>query len=602
MEQENVILVLLEAEHITKRYSEKVLLEDVSLSLQEGEKVGLIGVNGTGKTTLLKILAGVEEPDSGTVSRYGTIRVSYLPQNPDFQPGTTVLEQVEKGISPDADGQGYEGKAMLTRLGITDFAADVISLSGGQKKRVAIAAALAHPCDVLIMDEPTNHLDSEMVAWLEEYLQKFRGALLLVTHDRYFLDRVTNRIVEIDRGSVYSYTANYSGFLALKAEREEMAAATERKRQSLLKKELEWAARGARARGTKSQYRLDRLEELKAGGPAAAEEELTMSSVASRLGKKIIEAENISKGYGEAPLFTGFSLLIPRDARIGIIGPNGCGKSTLMKTLGGRIQPDSGTVTVGETVRVGYFAQESEEMDTSLRVIDYLRGFGEILETPDGKITAAQMLERFLFPPALHYTEIFRLSGGERRRLYLLGILMTAPNVLLLDEPTNDLDISTLRVLEDYLEDFPGAVLAVSHDRYFLDRVADEILSFEDGEIRRTIGGYTDWLETVGRKNPTKPTEKKEEARSSWKNREQKLKFSYKEEREYETIDADIAALEEKIAQTEAGIAQNATDFGKLEELLARKSELEAELDAKTERWVYLNELAEKIAEQNRKE
>lgn len=595
-------MVLLEAEHITKRYSEKVLLEDVSLSLQEGEKVGLIGVNGTGKTTLLKILAGVEEPDSGTVSRYGTIRVSYLPQNPDFQPGTTVLEQVEKGISPDADGQGYEGKAMLTRLGITDFAADVISLSGGQKKRVAIAAALAHPCDVLIMDEPTNHLDSEMVAWLEEYLQKFRGALLLVTHDRYFLDRVTNRIVEIDRGSVYSYTANYSGFLALKAEREEMAAATERKRQSLLKKELEWAARGARARGTKSQYRLDRLEELKAGGPAAAEEELTMSSVASRLGKKIIEAENISKGYGEAPLFTGFSLLIPRDARIGIIGPNGCGKSTLMKTLGGRIQPDSGTVTVGETVRVGYFAQESEEMDTSLRVIDYLRGFGEILETPDGKITAAQMLERFLFPPALHYTEIFRLSGGERRRLYLLGILMTAPNVLLLDEPTNDLDISTLRVLEDYLEDFPGAVLAVSHDRYFLDRVADEILSFEDGEIRRTIGGYTDWLETVGRKNPTKPTEKKEEARSSWKNREQKLKFSYKEEREYETIDADIAALEEKIAQTEAGIAQNATDFGKLEELLARKSELEAELDAKTERWVYLNELAEKIAEQNRKE
>jgi ATP-binding cassette subfamily F protein uup len=594
-------LILLAAENIKKRYSEKTLLEGVNLNLSEGEKTGLIGVNGTGKTTFLRIIAGVETPDKGTVSRFGKIRVSYLPQNPDFQPGLTVLQQVERGISADvSESVGYEGKAMLTRLGITDFDAEVSTLSGGQKKRVAIAAALAHPCDILIMDEPTNHLDSEMVAWLEEYLRKFKGALLLVTHDRYFLDRVTNQIAELDQGFLYLYQANYSGFLALKAEREEMAAASERKRQSLLKKELEWAARGARARGTKSQYRLDRLEELKQGGMAMPSGELTLESIASRLGRKVIEAENISKGYGARILFSDFDLLIQRDARIGIIGPNGCGKSTLMKTLGGLIAPDTGKVEMGETVKIGFFSQESEEMDSSLRVIDYLRSFGEILETPDGKITASQMLERFLFPPIQHYTEIFRLSGGERRRLFLLGILMGAPNVLLLDEPTNDLDISTLRILEDYLESFPGAVLAVSHDRYFLDRVADEILSFEQGTICRTLGGYTDWLENHQALEAEKTPVKKETSQQQRRSREQKLKFTYKEQKEYETIDADIAALEQQIAETEAEIAAKSSDFSALEELLAKKAELEVALEQKTDRWLYLTDLAERIEAQNK--
>ncbi|MGI5893313.1 MAG: ABC-F family ATP-binding cassette domain-containing protein [Candidatus Merdivicinus sp.] len=594
-------MILLAAENIKKRYSEKTLLEGVNLNLSEGEKTGLIGVNGTGKTTFLRIIAGVETPDKGTVSRFGKIRVSYLPQNPDFQPGLTVLQQVERGISADvSESVGYEGKAMLTRLGITDFDAEVSTLSGGQKKRVAIAAALAHPCDILIMDEPTNHLDSEMVAWLEEYLRKFKGALLLVTHDRYFLDRVTNQIAELDQGFLYLYQANYSGFLALKAEREEMAAASERKRQSLLKKELEWAARGARARGTKSQYRLDRLEELKQGGMAMPSGELTLESIASRLGRKVIEAENISKGYGARILFSDFDLLIQRDARIGIIGPNGCGKSTLMKTLGGLIAPDTGKVEMGETVKIGFFSQESEEMDSSLRVIDYLRSFGEILETPDGKITASQMLERFLFPPIQHYTEIFRLSGGERRRLFLLGILMGAPNVLLLDEPTNDLDISTLRILEDYLESFPGAVLAVSHDRYFLDRVADEILSFEQGTICRTLGGYTDWLENHQALEAEKTPVKKETSQQQRRSREQKLKFTYKEQKEYETIDADIAALEQQIAETEAEIAAKSSDFSALEELLAKKAELEVALEQKTDRWLYLTDLAERIEAQNK--
>lgn len=593
-------MILLSAEKIVKRYSEKILLEGVSLNLLEGEKTGLIGVNGTGKTTLLRIVAGVEQPDEGTVSRFGKVRVSYLPQNPDFAPGTTVLEQVEKGISPDiTDHAGYEGKSMLTRLGITDFDADVSTLSGGQKKRVAIAAALSHPCEILIMDEPTNHLDSEMVRWLEEYLRKFSGALLLVTHDRYFLDRVTNRIAELDNGKLYTYQANYSGFLALKAEREEMAAATARKRQSLLKKELEWAARGARARGTKSQYRLDRLEELKGEEAPLPESGLALQSVASRLGRKVIEAHGISKGFAGRTLFADFDLLIQRDARIGIIGPNGCGKTTLMKVLGGVLPPDTGTVETGGTVKAGYFSQESEEMDTSLRVIDYLRSFGEVLETPDGKITASQMLERFLFPPALHYTQIFRLSGGERRRLYLLGVLMGAPNVLLLDEPTNDLDIMTLRVLEDYLESFPGAVIAVSHDRYFLDRVAEELLCFEDGAITRTIGGYTDWLESHPVESRPAVSPKKEEGARYKPNHEPKLRFSFKEQREYETIDEDIAALEQQIAQTESEIEANASDFSRLEELLARKGELETALEQKTERWLYLTDLAERIEAQN---
>ena len=593
-------LILLAAETIVKNYSEKTLLEGVSLNLGEGEKVGVIGVNGTGKTTLLRIIAGEEPPDSGKVSRFGAVRVSYLPQNPVFEEGTSVLHQVEKGISPDVlESREFEAKSILTRLGITDFDADVSRLSGGQKKRVAIAAALVHPCEVLILDEPTNHLDSEMVAWLEERLKKYTGALLMVTHDRYFLDRVTNRIVEIDNGQLYSYQANYSGFLALKAEREEMAAASERKRQSLLKKELEWAARGARARGTKSQYRLDRLEDLKTSSGGGQDVTLALSSAASRLGKTIIEAENIGKSYGGAPLFSGFDLLVQRDARIGLIGPNGCGKSTLMAVLAGRLQPDTGRVIIGATVRIGFFSQEGREMDPSQKVIDYLRGYGETLDTGSGRLTAAQMLEKFLFPPALHYTEIRRLSGGERRRLFLLGILMEAPNVLFLDEPTNDLDISTLRILEDYLEGFPGAVVAVSHDRYFLDRVADTICAFQpDGSIRRCLGGYTDYLARQEETASVQAREKKPESRYRGAH-EQKLKFTFKEQKEYETIDRDLEELEARIAETDRLLGENASDFQKLQELTARKEALSAELDRKTERWIYLTELAEKIGAQD---
>lgn len=591
-------MVVLAAENIYKNYSEKTLLEGVSLNLSEGEKVGVIGVNGTGKTTFLRILAGDEQPDSGKVSRFGTVRVSYLPQNPVFETGTSVLEQVEKGLSPDlAESKEFEAKSILTRLGITDFDADVSLLSGGQKKRVSIAAALIRPCEVLILDEPTNHLDSEMVSWLEEQLKKYAGALLMVTHDRYFLDRVTTRIVEIDNGKLYSYDANYSGFLELKAQREEMAAASERKRQSLLKKELEWAARGARARGTKSQYRLDRLEELKSASGQNQTEGLEFSSVTSRLGKTIIEAEGISKGYGGRPLFSDFSLLVQRDARIGIVGPNGCGKSTLLEVLSGRQEPDRGKVVIGSTVRIGYFSQEGKELDPEQKVIDYLRGFGENLDTDEGRLTAAQMLEKFLFPPALHYTEIRRLSGGERRRLFLLGILMGAPNVLILDEPTNDLDISTLRVLEDYLESFQGAVLTVSHDRYFLDRVVDTICAFQpDVGIRRYLGGYTDYL--AQREEQTAPAREKKTESKYRGSHEQKLKFTYKEQKEYETIDQDLEELESRIAETDRLLSENASDFEKLQELTALRDSLSEQLDQKTERWVYLAELAEKIAAQ----
>lgn len=590
-------MVVLAAENIYKNYSEKPLLEGVSLNLSEGEKVGVIGVNGTGKTTFLRILAGDEQPDSGKVSRYGTVRVSYLPQNPVFEAGTSVLEQVEKGLSPDlAESKEFEAKSILTRLGITDFEADVSLLSGGQKKRVSIAAALIRPCEVLILDEPTNHLDSEMVSWLEEQLKKYTGALLMVTHDRYFLDRVTNRIVEIDNGKLYSYDANYSGFLELKAQREEMAAASERKRQSLLKKELEWAARGARARGTKSQYRLDRLEELKATPGQNQTEGLEFSSVASRLGKTIIEAEGISKGYGGRQLFSSFDLLVQRDARVGIVGPNGCGKSTLLEVLSGRQEPDQGKIVIGSTVRIGYFSQEGKELDPEQKVIDYLRGFGENLDTGEGRLTAAQMLEKFLFPPALHYTQIRRLSGGERRRLFLLGILMEVPNVLILDEPTNDLDISTLRVLEDYLETFSGAVLTVSHDRYFLDRVVDTICAFQpDGSIRRYLGGYTDYL---AQREETAPVREKKAESKYRGSHEQKLKFTYKEQKEYETIDQDLEELESRIAETDRLLSENASDFEKLQELTALRDSLSEQLDQKTERWVYLTELAEKIAAQ----
>lgn len=592
----------MQAENITKAYREKPLLDGVSLYLNEGDKVGVIGVNGTGKSTLLKILAGWEEPDGGTITRGNGVRIGYLPQNPDFEEHTTVLEQVFKGNHlAEQEQREYEAKSILNRLGITEFDRDVTTLSGGQKKRVAIASALMTPCEVLILDEPTNHIDSEMVLWLETYLQRYKGALVMITHDRYFLDRVVNKIVEIDRGKLYTYESNYTKFLELKAMREESALASERKRQSLLRTELAWVQRGVRARGTKSRSRLERYEELKNREAPEEAKKLDLSSLSTRLGKKIVEAEHISKRFGDRVVVQDFSCLITRDARIGVIGANGCGKSTLLKMLFGTLQPDSGTVTVGETVRYGYFSQECEEMDTSLRVIDYIRDVAAYIDTADGRLTASQMLEKFLFPADLQWNTIGRLSGGERRRLFLLRILMEAPNVLLLDEPTNDLDIQTLLILEEFLESFQGAVLVVSHDRYFLDKVVDSVFAFEGGGvIRQYLGGYTDYAEqhqaSVQEQEAPKASVKVSKERVKTP---RKLKFSFREQYEFEHIDEEIAALEEKLKTLDAEIAAQSSNFEKLNELLAQKEEVDRQLEEKTERWVYLNELAEKIEQQN---
>lgn len=593
------ILILLSAEAITKSYREGNLLDGVSLYLEEGDKAGIIGINGTGKSTLLKIIAGVEQPDSGSVVTASGVRIGYLPQNPGFAAGTTVLAQVFSGAASAArQAKEYEAKSILTRLGITEFDRDVSTLSGGQKRCVAIASALITPCELLVLDEPTNHLDSSMVAWLEDYLKRFKGSLLMVTHDRYFLDRVTNRIVEIDRGKLYTYQANYSRYLELKAEREQMEAGSERKRQSLLKKELAWMQQGPKARGTKSRFRVERFEQLSAQeGPKAADK-LDLNSVSTRLGKKTVELQGVGKQFGGQWFVKDFDLLLPRGARVGIVGPNGCGKSTLLKLITGSLQPDTGSVVLGETVKLGYFSQECEEMDPSLRVIDYIRGIAENIRTPDGTLSASQMLEKFLFPPDLQWNTISRLSGGERRRLFLLRVLMDAPNILLLDEPTNDLDIQTLRILEEYLDGFEGAVVTVSHDRYFLDRVVESIYAFEPGgTLRQYLGGYSDYERLRVQEKPV--GEAKSKAAREPREKTRRLKFSYKEQLEFEGIDGEIAALEEDLAETERQIEQQASDYTKLEELLARKEELTARLDEKTERWVYLNELAEQIEAQN---
>ncbi|MBC8584037.1 ABC-F family ATP-binding cassette domain-containing protein [Youxingia wuxianensis] len=593
-------MILLSAENINKSFTEKPVLDDSSFFLEEGEKVGVIGINGTGKTTFLKILAGMETPDSGRVTLGGRVRIGYLPQNPEFIPGACVLQQVLRGAGVSSDAKEHEAKTILTKLGINRFDEDVATLSGGQKKRVAIASALMTPCEILILDEPTNHLDNDMICWLENYLIRYSGAIVMVTHDRYFLDRVTNRIVEIDHGKLYSYQSNYTKFLELKSEREKMQAATQRKLKTLLHRELEWAQRGARARGTKSQYRLDRIDELKDAQCTQENARLTLGSMASRLGKKIIEIEGVSKNYKEKTLFSDFSYILLRDDRIGIIGPNGCGKSTLLKVLCGQLEPDNGKVVIGDTVKIGYFSQEWEEMDPSQRVIEYIRGVAENIETPEGTLTASQMLEKFLFSGDLQWNTIGRLSGGERRRLYLCRVLMDAPNVLLLDEPTNDLDIETLMILEDYLEQFQGAVIAVSHDRYFLDKTAHRIFAFEqDGKIQPYEGGYTDYSHRSSQRQGAEKIEKitKEEKEKQYP-RQRKLKFSYKEEREFETIDEDIAAMEEKICQLDQEIEAQGSDYQKLQELLDKKKELSQQLEEKLERWTYLNELAEKIAAQ----
>ncbi|MBQ2023074.1 MAG: ABC-F family ATP-binding cassette domain-containing protein [Lachnospiraceae bacterium] len=611
---------LVTAEHLTKSYTERLIFDDTDFSINEGDKIGLIGVNGTGKSTLLKLVAGLEEPDSGTIVRGRNLAIRYLSQNPVFEKGETVLESIIR----ENDGHDHvwdfesQAKSMLNKLGITNHHEVVDHLSGGQKKRVALASVLLSTADLLILDEPTNHLDSEMADWLEEYLKKFRGALLMITHDRYFLDSVTNCIVELDNGKLYRYQANYEGFLELKAERMDMERASERKRQSILRVELEWVKRGARARTTKQKGRLQRYEDLKNQKGPTEELSVEMESVSSRLGRTTVELSDICKAYGDKVLIKDYTYFFLKNDRIGYIGPNGSGKSTLMKIIAGWEKPDSGTLEIGQTVKMGYFSQENEDMDTSLKVIDYIKNVAEYVKTKDGSISASQMLERFLFPPSVQYTVIGKLSGGERRRLYLLKILMDAPNVLILDEPTNDLDIKTLMILEDYLDSFQGIVITVSHDRYFLDRVVRRIFAFEgDGVIRQYEGGFTDYQikkeaemaalgETAGSGAGAKggkaaaAANAAEPAKKTEKPREKKLKFTYMEQREWDTIEDDMAALEDKIADLDAQIAASATNYGKLRELMAAKEETEAKLEEKMERWMYLNDLAEKIAEQNK--
>lgn len=594
-------MLLLTAEKISKSYNEKMLLNDVAFGINSGEKIGFIGVNGAGKSTLLKILAGLETPDTGTVTKFGGVRVGYLPQNPLFEDGITVLQQVVKGISEQQrESKEYECKSILTKLGINEFDKPLSQLSGGQKKRVSLASALVTPVEVLILDEPTNHLDNDMVDWLETYLAGYNGALLMVTHDRYFLDRVTNKIVELQNGNLYAYQANYTKYLELKAERESMAAASERKRQTLLKKELAWISRGARARSTKQKFRVERYEEMSAQSAELEQENLQMSSMSSRLGRTIIEIGGISKAYGGRQLIRDFSYNLLRRDRIGIIGPNGCGKSTLLKIIVGTVPPDEGNVRVGETVRIGYFSQECEEMDPNQRVIDYVKEISSEIETPSGTLTASQMLETFLFPSDLQYSLIKKLSGGERRRLYLLGILMQAPNVLLFDEPTNDLDIQTLIILEDYLQNFSGAVIAVSHDRYFLDKIAEHVFSFEpDGEIHDSIGGYSDYLQQKKQRRQDEPKPAANKPKPAPRTKPGKLKFSFNEQREYDEIDGILADLEKQISQINDEIQQESSNYLLLTELTGKKEALEKELDEETERWVYLTDLASRISEQN---
>ena len=593
--------MLLSAEQISKTYGTRKVLDRVSLYLEAGQKLGVIGVNGTGKSTLLRILAGAEEPDEGRVSRDPNVRLNYLPQLPAFDEKNTVLEQVFAGVSPEARALAeYEAKTILTRLGVPLFEQRVGVLSGGQRKRVALCSALACPCDVLILDEPTNHLDSGMVAWLEDELRQFKGALVMVTHDRYFLERVVGRMVEVEGGALAFYEGNYDKYLEQKALREEMAQASERKRQAILRREYQWVMQGPTARGTKSRERLERYEALKSQSGPEERTALELSAVSSRLGKKTVELHGVSKSFAGRTVLRDFDLMLLREDRIGVVGRNGSGKSTLLNLIAGRLMPDSGEVATGKTVRMGYFSQENPPMDPEMRVIDFVKEIGNSIETAEGRVTASQLLEQFLFPADEQWAPIGKLSGGERRRLFLLSILAAAPNVLLLDEPTNDLDIQTLTILEDYLETFPGAVIAVSHDRYFLDKTVRRIFEVgESGAVTEYVGNYTDYLdarkaEEKREKTVSAPAEKRRERPSGSK----KLKFSYKEQREYENIEGEIAALEEQLAQIRTEQEAKASDYVALQALQSRESELEAALEEKMERWVYLNDLAEQIAGQ----
>ncbi len=632
-------MIFLTADKITKSYSEKTLFNDISLSINEGDKIGLIGINGTGKSTLLNVLSGVEQVDSGKIMYLSNLRIQYLMQNPHFEAGTTVLEQVYKGASPvmkllrdyesillkvsenpndsilqkelinlshkmdnmNAWSVEAEAKSILTKIGITDYHADVATLSGGQRKRVAMASTLISPADLLILDEPTNHIDNDTVDWLEKYLGNRKGALLMVTHDRYFLDRVANKMIEIDNGKLYIYQANYTKYLEMKAEREELEQSSERKRQGLIRSELEWIRRGAQARSTKQKARINRFNDLiEQKGPAETES-IKIQTGFSRLGGKVIELYNINKSFPCGTVIKDFSYILLRDDRIGIIGRNGSGKSTLIKIAAGRLKPDSGKVEIGETVKIGFFSQENEDMNENLRVIEYIREQADILTTKEGVITASQMLERFLFTPEMQWTLVSKLSGGEKRRLYLLRILMSAPNVLMLDEPTNDLDIQTLTVLENYLDEFQGAVIVVSHDRYFLDRVTDGIFSFEgNGIIRQYIGNYSDYSRQIKLQHERIPentmkTAKDNTSEKSGNKKDRPIKFTFKEQKEFEQIDDTIAKLEKDILEMESLMEQAASDFVKLQKLTEEKEKLEGDLDHAMNRWTYLNELAEEI-------
>lgn len=594
---------LLTAEKISKNFTDKVVLNQVSLGINENDKVGVIGVNGTGKSTLLKVLAGKEEPDEGRIVKGNDVRVEYLAQTPEFDDRYTLLDNVIRTHEHASAGWNVEGeaKAMLGKLGIMEWDKKPSQYSGGQRKRAALVRTLLTPADILILDEPTNHLDNAMAEWLEEYLNNFRGAFIMITHDRYFLDKVTNKIVEIDKGKLYTYETNYTGFLALKLEREEMEQATERKKSALYRKDLAWMMRGARARSTKQKAHIQRFEELRDREKIVEDVQVDITALASRLGKKTIELSNICKAYGDKKLLEDFTYIFLKTDRIGIVGNNGAGKSTLLKIINGLEPMDSGNIEIGPTVKIGYFAQECEAMDPKQKVIDYIKEVAEYIETPDGSASASQMLERFLFTGAMQYSLIEKLSGGERRRLYLLRILMEAPNVLILDEPTNDLDIQTLRILEDYLDTFPGIVITVSHDRYFLDRVVRRIFAFEgNGVVKQYEGGFTDYWQKVEASSEAvekaaKENDGEKKSKKDYKSHEKKIKFTYAEQKEFETIDEDIEKLEEKLEQFDKEIAANAKDFVKLQELTKNKEETQRLLDEKMERWVYLNDLAEQI-------
>lgn len=609
---------LLTAEHLKKVFTQRVLLDDADFSINEGEKIGVIGINGTGKSTLLRIIAGLEEADEGTVTRGRNLTIRYLPQTPVFDKGATVLEAILKNNINELNQWNIESEAMtaINRLGLPAADEKIEHLSGGQRKRIALANAVLAPVDILVLDEPTNHLDSEMAAWLEDYLNDFRGAIVMVTHDRYFLDSIATRIVEIDKGKLYSYPGDYAAYLMLKAERQNMEIATERKRQSLLRTELQWLSRGARARSTKQKAHIDRIRAMQARQGPVEESKIQISSVGSRMGRTTVELKDICKSYGDHCLIHSFTYIFLKNDRIGIVGPNGCGKSTLLKIINGIVTPDGGDVTIGQTIRIGYFSQESEDMDDSLTAIDYIKEVGEYIKTSDGRITASQMMERFLFDGTMQWSKIEKLSGGEKRRLYLLRILMSEPNVLILDEPTNDLDIQTLEILEEYLDSFDGIVITVSHDRYFLDRIAKRIFAFEgNGRIRQYEGGYSDYLNA--RPDPALPENRSSipsavstgqvgqntakppsDSRKTWGG-EKKLKFTYKEQKEFEIIDDEIAALEERLSSLEKEMEDAARDYGRLNQIMQEKDQIQTQLDFKMERWLYLNELQEKIESQN---